>query len=257
MLETIKKKFRIFPIIFGRNEYKLEYYPVKTKKKAPFAIICPGGGYTLVMMGTEGEDYARALNKRGYAAFVLKYRIRKKALFPAPLDDLARAIREVLENADRLHLDRNNYSIWGSSAGGHLAACFGTETIGFKHYQLPKPTALILCYPVVTMGEHAHKYSRAMILGKNPNSEQADLLSVEKNITPSYPPTFLWNSMADQEVEPINSKLLADALVEKDVKNKYISFKSGKHGIGLGLGTPCETWFDDALRFWKEAKGAN
>lgn len=75
---------------WGKNEYHLTAFPVK--HKAPFALICPGGGYGMVCSFVEGKPYAKALNKLGYSAFVLRYRTKDKARFPAPMDDLARAV---------------------------------------------------------------------------------------------------------------------------------------------------------------------
>ena len=41
----------------------------------PFAVICPGGGFYYVGSLHEGFPLAMELNKSGYNAFVLKYRV--------------------------------------------------------------------------------------------------------------------------------------------------------------------------------------
>jgi acetyl esterase/lipase len=46
-------------------------------------IVAPGGGFTTLSMQNEGWDVAKALAKRGVAAFVLKYRLNPS---PAALD---------------------------------------------------------------------------------------------------------------------------------------------------------------------------
>lgn len=79
------------------------------------AVICPGGGYSLVCSFMEGLPYAKKLNEMGYSAFVVHYRVKKKAKFPAPQDDLARAIKDILGRAGALNLDTEGYSVWGSS----------------------------------------------------------------------------------------------------------------------------------------------
>lgn len=131
-----------------------------TERSTPFAVICPGGGYGVVCSFIEGVPYAKKLNEMGCSAFVVHYRIKAKAKFPAPQDDLDRAVEDILGRAEELNLDMQGYSVWGSSAGGHLAASFGTETMGYPKYNLPKPGALILTYPVITMGEKTHLESR-------------------------------------------------------------------------------------------------
>ena len=56
-----------------------------------------------------------------------------------------------MAHSDEWNLDMENYSLWGSSAGGHLVASFGTDSMGYKKYNLPKPGAIILSYPVISM----------------------------------------------------------------------------------------------------------
>ena len=237
---------------FGPNRYELEHFLVPGK--APFALICPGGGYEVVCSEHEGTAYAKALNRKGIHAFVLHYRVKDKARYPAPQDDVARAIREILDHADQWNVDLEGYSVWGSSAGGHLAASFGTKKWGYSHYGLPKPTALVLCYPVISMGEHSHLGSREYLLGTDPTPELRKEFSIEHQVTSEYPPTFVWNSAKDELVPPENGQMLATALKHADVYHSYLQFPNGKHGIGLAKGTIYEPWFDEALAFWQKAR---
>lgn len=234
------------------NKYELEYFPAPGGGKKPFALICPGGGYRFVMSCIEGEPYARALNEKGYTAFVLRYRTRKKGRFPAPQQDIARGVREILENAEKYEVQKEGYSVWGSSAGGHLAAGFGTKEYGYLHFGLPKPGVLILCYTVITMGKQTHPGSADNLLGKKAPAEERRRLSLEYWVTENYPPTFLWNSEADELVPPVNSELLAKALRDNGIPHEYVRYKTGAHGIGLGTGTECEGWFELAVAFWEQ-----
>lgn len=93
------------------NQYGLTEYVIRDGKKHPFAVICPGGGYGMVCSFIEGVPYAKKLNEMGYSAFVVHYRIKKKAKFPAPLDDLARAVKDILARAEELNLDAEGYSV--------------------------------------------------------------------------------------------------------------------------------------------------
>lgn len=65
-----------------RNEYGLKEFVIRDGKKHPFAIVCLGGGYSMVCSFLEGVPYANRLNERGYSAFVLHYRCRKKQGIP-------------------------------------------------------------------------------------------------------------------------------------------------------------------------------
>ena len=182
----------------------------------------------------------------GYSAFVVHYRIKKKAKFPAPQDDLACAVKDILARAEELNLDTEGYSVWGSSAGGHLAASFGTEAMGYPKYNLPKPGALVLTYPVITMGKETHLGSRDNLLGKDASEDMIRMASVEHQITSAYPPTFLWCGDADRTVDPDNSRMMETALKEKN-----IPYPGVDHGVGLGEGLACEGWIEKAIAFWE------
>lgn len=238
---------------FG-NHYRLDEYVIRDGKRHAFALICPGGGYMMVSDAPEGRAYALELNKRGYSAFVLHYRCRRKARYPAPQQDVAKALHDILQRADELRLDVTNYSLWGSSAGGHMVASFGTVDMGYAQYDLPKPGALILSYPVITMGALTHKWSRNNLLGARPTQEQIELTSVERHITADYPPTYVWCGDADTVVDPQNSRMLVQALASQNVPCEYREFHGVEHGVGLGTGLACEPWFDEAVAFWEKQR---
>lgn len=252
MKRDIITSLREFFDTYRPNRFKLVPRLIRDGKRHPVAIICPGGGYRRVCGFIEGAPYAKRLNQMGYHAVIVYYRVKDQARFPAPMDDLARAVKTVLQKADRWKIDPAGYSVWGSSAGGHLAASFGTQSLGWEKYDLPKPGAMVLVYPVVTMGEKAHPGSRNHLLGPAPTSEQIQLTSIEQQITPAYPPTFLWWGSADSCVDPENSRMLARALEENHVPCIHREYPGVDHGIGIGKGFGCYGWFEDAVAFWSQ-----
>ena len=232
------------------NRYRLKEYVIKDGKKHPFAVICPGGAYSMVCGFIEGMPYAKKLNEMGLSAFVVYYRCKKKALYPAPQDDLARAIHEIMARGDEWNLDLEHYSVWGSSAGGHLAASFGTKNMGYEKYHLPKPGALVLTYPVITMGELTHADTCRNLLGEEPTKEMIEFASIEKNVTPDYPDTFIWCGDADRTVLSENSHMLAEQLEVNNIRHQFLVYPGVDHGVGLGTGLACEEWIEEAVRFW-------
>lgn len=250
MNRPLPMKLRELRDTYRKNEYMLRPYLLRDGKTHPVAIICPGGGYRRVCSFIEGHPFAAKLNRMGYHAVVVYYRVRNLAVYPNPQEDLARAIREVLSHREDWHLDPEGYSLWGSSAGGHLAGSFGTEAMGWKKYGLPRPGAVILCYPVVTMGEKTHPGSKNYHIGVYAAREYVELTSIEKQITPAYPPTFLWWGDRDGTVDPDNSRMLKAALEENRVPCLCREYRDVDHGVGIGKGLPCEGWFEDAVGFW-------
>src|SRR5881394_83019 len=51
------------------------FLPDPAKANGAAVIVAPGGGFRILSMGNEGWEVAKALNERGVAAFVLKYRL--------------------------------------------------------------------------------------------------------------------------------------------------------------------------------------
>lgn len=240
----------IYRDVFRENEYEIVPFLVQDGKKHKLAVICPGGGYNMVCSYIEGEPYARALNALGISAVIVYYRCREKAKYPAPQDDLAQAVREIFSHAEQWNLDTENYSVWGSSAGGHLAGSFGTSSMGYAHYGLPKPGAVVLVYPVITMGRFTHEGTRNNLIGAEAAEEVKHQTSIECQVTADYPPTFLWCGSADGTVMPENSRLMAKTLEEKGVPFRFEEYPGVGHGVGLGIGLGCEGWLDRAVDFW-------
>ncbi len=76
------------------------FLPDPDKANGAAVIVAPGGGFMWLSMGNEGWEVAEALNERGIAAFVLKYRLQPT---PDALDEfsdwMSRRFAEVAEVA--------------------------------------------------------------------------------------------------------------------------------------------------------------
>jgi acetyl esterase/lipase len=144
-------------------------------------VVCPGGGYG-GLANHEGHDYALWLNQQGVSALVLKYRLGSKGYrHPSMLNDAQRAIRLVRARARKWNIDPARVGIMGSSAGGHLASTavthFDGGNTGAKDpidRQSCRPDFGILCYAVISMGEHTHKGARRNLLGENPDGHLSE-----------------------------------------------------------------------------------
>ena len=241
-------------MFFSKNEYRLvDDYVLRDGKTHPVAFLVPGGGYYMVSSFIEGVPIAKKLNALGISSVIVYYRLKKKALYPAPVEDLARAIREVLSKADEYHIDPKRYSIWGASAGAHLAAAFGTKNMGYPLYRLPKPTALVLAYPVISMTkELGHKQSHDFFVGKDATPEQEAFASIEQHVDADYPATYLWCSDDDNVVKPDNTRRMIAALEAAGVPHRDKIYHGVMHGAGPATGTAAEGWVNDAVAFWQK-----
>lgn len=216
-------------------------------------VVCPGGGYA-GLADHEGSQYARWLNEQGIAAFVLKYRLGSSGYrHPAMLHDAARAVRLVRARAAEWKVDPKRVGIMGSSAGGHLASTLVTHfDAGEANAADPveressRPTLGILCYAVITMGEHTHQGSKHNLLGANPSEELVRLLSNELQVTPNTPPCFVWHTYEDAAVKVENSLDFVAALRRNGVPFDLHVYQKGGHGLGLGT----RDWKPDQRHPW-------
>lgn len=233
----------------------IEPYLLDGECPFPVIIIAPGGGYAY---RAEHEAYpvANWLNSIGISAVVLQYRVAPYQ-HPVPLADMQRAIRLVRSKSLEWNIDPNRVGILGFSAGGHLASTAGThfdlgnESAEDKIEQFSsRPDLMVLCYPVITMGEYTHNGSRTNLLGENPKAEMVNLLSTELHVSEQTPPAFIWHTADDASVAVENSLLFTTALRRKKVPFELHIFESGRHGLGMAEDHPeakawpalCENW---------------
>lgn len=211
---------------------------VQTVDMHPCLVVCPGGGYGRKAMH-EAIPVAHWLNALGVSALVLDYRVAPHR-HPAPLTDAQRLIRLARHNAAEWDIDPKRIGILGFSAGGHLAAAASTLFDGGDpaaedpvERQSSRPDASILCYPVITFGEHRHDGSMRNLLGKRPLPRLRIDLSLESRVTPETPPTFLWHTADDSAVPVENALLYARACHANRVPFALHVFPEGRHGLGL------------------------
>jgi len=226
-------------------------------------VICPGGGYSNLVINQEGWDIAAELNKHGIAAFVLKYRLPNDKIMTnketGPLQDAQQAIKMVRENAKQWNIDTAKVGIIGFSAGGHLAATASTKfdipvIENPTHINL-RPSFTILVYPVISFTDSLlHKGSRNRLIGEQPTPEKIVEYSAEKQVTATTPPAFIMHCGDDKVVPVGNSIEYYKALLQHGVKAELHIYPSGGHGFGLNNGSLSTPWMDRCFSWMKENK---
>ncbi len=239
--------------VAGRARTKLVFFPGNIE--APFVMVTPGGGYNAVCSYLEGYPAAARLNELGYNAFVLSYRTREDASFPAPLEDLARALHYVLDHARELGTSRR-YALMGFSAGAHLAGTMATDAHGWHRWDLPRPDAMVLCYPAldlrtlaVTDADPIATEMLFSMLGSDPTPDELASWSVNVGAGPGFPPTYLWQCEDDDTVPYENLRLMDAKLSELDVPHEAITYARGGHGLVKPHDIVADTWMDGVLAF--------
>jgi len=186
---------------------------------APFAIVCPGGGFSYVGSLHEGFPLALEISKKGYNAFVIRYRIGSEEW---ATEDLAEAIAYIFRYADMLKISTKDYSLWGGSAGARMVGNIALSGVcAYGGGSLPKPETAVIAYT----GQSS--YSR------------------------DFSPAFITVAANDGIVDVNTVERRVENLKNAGVDVEYRRYESAGHGFGLGTGTDAEGWLYLAINFWE------
>lgn len=230
------------------------------KPNGAAVVICPGGGYGMLVTGAEGHGAAKWLNEHGITGIVLEYEL-PRGRSHVSLADAQRALRTTRVNAKAWNVDPNRIGIMGFSAGGHLASTAGTHfDAGDTNAADPvervssRPDFMVLIYPVITMGDKTHGGSRRNLLGKTPTAEAIKRFSNEEQVTKDTPPAYLAHAKDDRVVVPENSAMFHAALKKHGIASEYLELPSGGHGLNGYRGPMWEAWKSGSLKWLAEQK---
>jgi acetyl esterase/lipase len=189
---------------------------------APFAVVCPGGGFSYVGSVHEGFPHAAAISSKGYNAFVLKYRAGHGE--EVATRDLAAAVTYIHRNAEALGVSTSGYSVWGSSAGARMAAAVGSHGVArYGGGDFSRPSAVVMAY-----------------------TGHSDHAAVE-------PPTFVVVGREDGIAPAATMARRVDALRKDGTPVEFHEYEGLGHGFGLGTRTSAEGWVFEAIRFWERS----
>lgn len=242
---------------------------MRPNEKRPVILMCPGGGYEMTS-DREAEPMAMQFLAMGYHVAILRYSVCP-VRYPAALLQVAESVLYLKEHADEYHIDPEKIVVQGCSAGGHLAANYGiawnspflTKLMGMENDPERLCVAgLLLCYPVITSGEKAHEESFRNLLGEQ-YEEKKEELSLENQVTPDTPPTFLWHTATDETVPVENSLYFFQACLQQGVSAELHIYPEGGHGLslaneetcranGIGVQKECQSWIGLAQTWLEE-----
>lgn len=204
-------------------------------------VVCPGGGYRILAIDKEGYEIADWLNKLGFTAAVLQYRVPQKQ--EGALQDVQRAIRIMRSKASKWKMDPNKLGVMGFSAGGSLSARASTL---YNEKTYPKVDAAddLSCRPDFAM----LIYPAYLDQGENRT------LTPELKVNKNTPPTFIFQAADDRLGN--SSLVYAGALRDANVSVELHLVPTGGHGYGMRPGNEAaetwpglaENWLDRILR---------
>ncbi len=194
---------------------------------APVLVFLHSGGWVGGDRSFVPELVLRHL-ERGYAVASVEYRLAPAHPFPAPIHDTKRAVRELkVIAAETGRIDGDSIVLFGTSAGGHLAAFVGATDGSFEPTDLSEaqtahdsgvagivvavgPTDLVQLY------SHENAWAKAMTTahaGCLPCTvDELELPSVATHLHDDLPPAYWAYGELDPLVDPeFQGRLIAEA----------------------------------------------
>jgi len=229
------------------------YLPDPAKANGTAVIVAPGGGYRWLSINNEGWKIAKALNERGVAAFVLKYRLNPtpptmeafKAMMegggapppppadgaaPAPrprrqfslsnqLEDAEAAYALIVERAKEWGVNTDRIGMMGFSAGA-----------GLTMHSLMNSKTMELCFVAPIYGGMG-----------------------EVDVPEDAPPLFV--AIAADDFLFNGGTGLIKSWYDAKKSVEFHLYQDGGHGFGMGYpGHPTEHWFEP-FTHWLDHNG--
>jgi acetyl esterase/lipase len=227
-------------------------------------VIAPGGAYRGLAANLEGRQVADWFAARGVIAFVLKYRLGSRYLYPTPLVDARRALRFVRAHAAEFEIAPDRIGMMGFSAGGHLTAMAATSAeAGRADAADPldrvssRPDFQVLGYPwlnAMTKDQKTLAYCGVLKIDAA-QCGTFEQYAPEKLVARDTPPAFIYHT-TDDELVPVDASVtFYRALNAAGVPAEMHIFGSGRHGSGLGLGDAALDAWPGLLEAWLRARG--
>lgn len=211
------------------------FLPAPGTNNRSAVIVCPGGGYQILAYDLEGTEIATWLNKMGYTAFVLQYRIPGKK--EGALQDAQRAMRIIRDNAKKWNIDPDRIGIMGFSAGGSLSARAST-LFNKRTYSPVDKSDSLSCRPSFTMLIYP------AYLDQGPNLSLTPELELSKNV----PPIFIFQTADDPYGN--SALVMASALRNAKLPVELHLLPEGGHGYGVRPGKIAATTWPVLAEQW-------
>ncbi len=259
----------VYASVNGRDLRLDLYLPAsKAGRLLPVVVWIHGGGWR---RGSKNNPRAALpLLEHGYALVSVEYRLSGEAVFPAAIEDCKAAVRWVRAHAAEYGIDPDRLGVWGSSAGGHLAALLGTagdirewdEAHPVYLEYSSKPNAVCDWYGPTDFlrmndfpGRIDHdapdspesRFIGAPIQQAPEKTRKANPITY---VTPDDPPMLLMHGDKDMAVPFNQSELLYAALREAGVEATLYKVEGGGHGFRGAVKDTRESLFRMVLAFF-------
>lgn len=238
-------------------------------------IYVSGSGWTTPMAYAAAElksngqskQYASALANAGYTVFSVNHRSLPRFRYPAPVEDVQRAVRFVRHNAGRFGVRADRIGASGGSSGGHLVSMLGTldgRGVAGDPDPVERESAKVQCvvaraapvdFLTGTNGTFLLGITRPLPGDKSSAEYKLHVeASPISHVTPDDPPFLLMHGDKDESVNIGQSEEMEAKLKGAGVAVKFLRIAGAGHGPSFpGAVNPPDylgemvRWFDRYL----------
>lgn len=161
---------RVADVVYS-DGLKLDlYYPEQINDKNPLVISIFGGGW---ISGFKTDKFVPSMIQpinEGFIVAVPDYTLSLDAPFPQSVIDIKKCIAFLRSHSDLYKIDTNNITLWGESAGAHLALEAGL--VENSHFDLALDTRV---KNIIAM------YAPSNPLAINAQAEKLDILDTARS----------------------------------------------------------------------------
>lgn len=199
----------------------------------PLVVTVHGGGWKS-RNRDDMDSIAESLAAHGFAVFNMNYRFAPDHRHPAPIDDLARALKFLRSESSRYKLDMNKVGLWGYSSGGHTVS----------YHALTKATDPELKVSAVVAGGAPYDFTwyplSPYIRGYTGVYRDENLplyieASAVTHVTEKAPAFFLYHAEKDELVEYAQQTAFEAKLKAKGVEVETYTVSFWGHAMAFAL----------------------
>lgn len=227
--------------------------------RAPTGYGAPG------LKESQVGDYTPTLLRAGYTVFAVNHRQTPRFAYPAPVEDVQRAVRFVRHNAQRFGIDPARLGGIGGSSGGHLVglvAMLAAPGLAEDADRVNREPATLQCVvlraspsDLKTMIGTSGIATAAVVAFVDrlptPNADDQKIYraaSPISHVAASSPPVLLAHGDADDTVPFQQSIAMEAALRGANVPVKLVRIAGGAHGSTFSTNATPHAQFPEMLR---------